>query len=162
MKKLIISLAIALTAPFAFAQTVDVQTTRTDDQPRMRARTHVTEKAQVREREQERVQPQTPAPKQEFRHETTEQRTETRREGPHFDVNLSFRNRDRGFYREHGPHFWRERERHDRGWYITTFGEHRLRLINGCWYYRYGDCFWPAFGYDPDCVYPNGDDPICE
>lgn len=156
MKKLIISLAIALVAPFAFAQTADVQV-RTDDKPRTYVRTHESANVQVRERE--RVQ--TPAPRQEFRQETTEQRTETRREGPRFHVDMSFRNRDHGFWREHGPHFWRNHERHDRQWYIINFGEPNLRMIEGCWYYRYGDCFWPAFGYDPLCQFPNGEAPMC-
>lgn len=157
MKKLILSLAMALVAPFAFAQTADVQV-RTDDKPRTHARTQ--ESADVKVRERENVQ--TREPRQELQQrETTEQKTETRREDPRFHVDLSFRNRDRGFWKEKGPHFWRTHERHDRQWYIVNFGEPNLRLISGCWYYRYGDCFWPAFGYDPFCQYPNGEAPVC-
>lgn len=130
MTKLILSLSMALVAPFALAQT-DI-------------------------RLEEKHNKKSIEPRFEQRETMTTERTEVRPQ-----VRLSFKNRDRRFFREHGPRFWRSREMHDRNWYMINFGESNLRMIGNCWYYRYGDCFWPAFGYDPMCHYPNGDDPIC-
>lgn len=140
MKKLIIALALALIAPAVFAQT---------DVDRHEIRRHEkTGNVQIREENQ--VRPEV----------RPEGQRESRTTETHSTV--TFRGHDRGFFREHGPRFWRSREGHDRNWYIVTFGEPNLREIGGCWYYRYGDCYWPAFGYGPTCLWPNGDGPICD
>lgn len=48
-------------------------------------------------------------------------------------------------------------EHHDRTWWHTHYT--RVMLIEGCWYFYEGGFWFPAYGYDPNCVYST-DDPI--
>lgn len=42
---------------------------------------------------------------------------------------------------------------HPRVWWTQHYSN--VVLINGCWYYEDSGFFYPAYGYDPDCSYPD-------
>lgn len=42
---------------------------------------------------------------------------------------------------------------HDRAWYYSHYSN--VIFIDGCWYYEDGGLFWPAYGFDPTCDYPD-------
>jgi len=42
---------------------------------------------------------------------------------------------------------------HPRVWWTQHYTN--IVFINGCWYYEDSGMFYPAYGYDPDCNYPD-------
>lgn len=78
-------------------------------------------------------------------------------------TNVRVENRGgRFFFRDREIHERRDFDRNDvhfrigyhpRVWWTTHYTN--IVEINGCWYYEDGGNFYPAYGYDPDCNYPD-------
>lgn len=88
----------------------------------------------------------------ETRPNVTESKTTTRvekREGRYF-----FGGREIHQRRDFDRNDWHFRFGfHPRTWWVEHYST--IVDIDGCWYYEDGGYLWPAYGYDPNCSYPD-------
>lgn len=184
MKQVIASLAMALIAPVAFAQnpgetgeTKPAQGKRAPQQVQPQQVTP-TEKPASQPvppiTRQERKSTETHeksemAPQQRMSVDVRE-KSETARQQPqehvdgnrHWPVERAEVRGDRRFFHNREIHRHGDRDRsdwhfkigrHDRAWYYSRYPN--VILIDDCWYYEDGGFFYPAYGFDPSCEYPD-------
>lgn len=139
MKQLLAALAVVALSPFAFAQTADESNHR--HQMEIRSRTQT----------QEVQQEHSPRMRQRIEgnfNQAREERAESR--GGSYFLRGREIHRHSGFAPD-DVHF--RIGMHDRHWYTMRYSN--IVMIDGCWYYEDAGMFWPAYGYDPNCAYPD-------